>query len=101
MSHPDINMLHAHFNNVASSLFQEVYHAFRNEVAGFVRNGDENVYQMILSKHRHSFRQRLERHANSMIDQCNNQETRVRLRADLTQRIHYFDIEFIRKADES
>jgi len=97
---PDIHSLQAYFNNIARSLFEEAYNTFRSDVAGISRSGNENVYQLLRSKHCYKFKQLLDHHANLLIGQCDRAEMQIRLRMNLAERIHYFEAELIRKTNE-
>jgi hypothetical protein len=99
-SDPDIRALQAHFNDIASALFQEASNSFRNEAARTNRDGKENVYQLLRSKHCQYFRRSLQQQADAILARCDKKEMQLRLRAYLGESIRYFEAEFLRKTDE-
>ena len=98
---PTIRDIEVEFYNIANDLFQSTYQEFRNDAALIDRNGDENVYQLLRSKYSKILRQLLEQRAGLLIDRVETKEKRLHLGASLAETIHYFDVEFMRKADEA
>lgn len=77
-----------------------MYQDFLGDKKKIDRHGDENVYQLLRSKHRKYLLQSLEQQANSIIASHQTGETQFKLRGDLAAIIRYFEIEFIRRSGE-
>lgn len=88
------------FNQLANDAFQWAVTAFRKEAANINRRGDENVYQMLRSKHQQLLRTTLEQKAMSFIARCDRTSMHAPLHTSCIEIIRYFESEFLRKSDE-
>ena len=97
----DIRVLQTEFFSIGNALLQETHDVFRKEAALIDRDGEENKYQLLRAKYKQLLRQLLEQKAGILLDRSDVRQLEPGLGANLAGTIHYFETEFLRKADET
>ncbi|KIC94866.1 hypothetical protein [Flavihumibacter solisilvae] len=95
----DIRISHAEFNEQAMRIFFPLLREFRNEAKAIERNGSENIFQLLRARYVNVLKQRLERSAGSLLDQCKTAQSQGLLRNGFSERISYYLKEFTRNSE--
>lgn len=96
----DIRIIQTEFFSIGNALLQETHTVFRKEAALIDRDGEENKYQLLRAKYKQLLRQLLEQKASALLNRSDARQLQG-LGANLAGTIHYFETEFLRKADET
>lgn len=95
----DIRISHAEFNEQAMRIFFSLLREFRNEAEAIQRNGSENIFQLMRARYISVLKQRLERSAGILLEQCKTAHSQGLLRNGFSERISYYLKEFTRDSE--
>lgn len=95
----DIRLTYREFNEQATRQFFSLFNEFSSAAETMDRHSDQNVFQLLRGKYLAMLKQKLDIAANLIMSKSEKPETKGRLRINFSERITYFQREFIRKSE--
>jgi hypothetical protein len=93
----DIRAMYTEFDERSGFIFFQLFNEFRNE-ADKIETGENNVFNLMRSRYGSLLRQRVEKIATNLIEECETPDLQGRLRIFANDKIQFYLKEFTRKS---